>query len=383
MQNNQASAATAAPAPAPALNTVRLLHSGRDYFPALLGAIRAARRSVRLETYIFAKDPTGLALKDALFDAHAKGVQIDLTLDGFGSGEYGRQLVAQCRAAGIQARVYRPKRWWQAGLSPKLLRRLHRKLAVIDDEIGFVGGINILDDHNHSPHEDASLGPRFDFAAQFRGAMVHQIAAAMSERAPRTESLRQLWSQPVALVLRDNVSHRHTIEKMYLKLLASAKQEVWLANAYFVPGYKLRRAIVAATQRGVQVNLLLQGRQEYFLQHHATQALYGQLLAAGVHIYEYTASFLHAKVAVVDNKRATVGSSNIDPFSFLLAQEANALVNDRAFASELTKALQSASTQAAKAISPQAARPLVSRSVDWLAYGVLRLGLLVAVGERY
>jgi cardiolipin synthase A/B len=363
--------------------SLRLLHSGREFFPALLAAIHGAQHSVYIETYIFSNDATGHAVRDALFAAHERGVQIQLTIDGFGSGEYGRELIAQCLARGVAASIYRPKRWWQAGLSAKLLRRLHRKLAVIDEHIAFVGGINILDDYNHAPHQDPTLGARFDFAAQFTGQSVVQVVQAMAQPALPSASLRQLWDKPVALVLRDNGYHRHTIQKLYLKLLASAKHEVWLANAYFVPGYKLRRALVAAVHRGVQVNLLLQGRQEYFLQHHATQALYGQLLAAGVVIYEYQASFLHAKVAVADGQRATVGSSNIDPFSLLLAREANVLVNDDAFAKELQTALQAACMNDAKRMNPQLPRPLLRRCVDWAAYGVLRLGLLVAVRQRY
>jgi cardiolipin synthase A/B len=365
------------------VDTIQLLHSGRDFFPALLAAIQGAQRSIRLETYNFANDATGNAVRDALLAAAARGVRIHITIDGFGSGEDGRAVVKQFLDAGIQAQIYRPKRWWQAGLSPKLLRRLHRKLSVFDDTTAFVGGINILDDLNHAPHIDSTLGPRFDFAVRLMGSMVAQVAYAMTQPHSKPQPLRALWEKPVALVQRDNLSNRNTIQKLYLKLLASAKHEVWLANAYFVPSYKLRRAIIAARKRGVEVNLLLQGRQEYFLQHHATQALYGQLLDAGVNIYEYTASFLHAKVAVVDATRATVGSSNIDPFSLMLAKEANVYINDVAFADELQTALQTACSNAAQRVNPQVPRPLLRRSLDWLAYGVLRLGLFVAVRQRY
>ena len=363
--------------------TIKLLHSGREYFPALLDAINGAKNSIRLETYNFANDATGNAVRDALLAAKLRGVSIHITIDGYGSGDDGRAVVARFAKAGINASIYRPKRWWQAGLSPKLLRRLHRKLSVFDDEIAFVGGINILDDHNHFPHVDTALGPRFDFAIRFTGEMVEQVALIMQSPSSKPLLLRTLWSKPVALVQRDNVYNRNTIQKLYLKLLATAKHDVWLANAYFVPGYKLRRAIIAAAHRGVHVNLLLQGRQEYFLQHHATQALYGQMLAAGVIIYEYQASFLHAKVAVVDAKRATVGSSNIDPFSLMLAREANAFLNDEAFAQELKQALQNACANQAMRISPQTHRPLLRRCLDWAAYGVIRLGLFVAVRRRY
>jgi cardiolipin synthase len=364
-------------------DTIQLLHSGRDYFPALLAAIHAAKHVIRLETYNFANDATGNAVRDALLAAAQRGVSIDVTIDGFGSAEDGRAVVKHFLDAGIQAQIYRPKRWWQAGLSPKLLRRLHRKLSVFDDTTAFVGGINILDDLNHAPHVDLTLGPRFDFAVKFTGSMAAQVTQVMTQPRSKPLPLRSMWAKHLALVQRDNVFNRNTIQKLYLKLLASAKHEVWLANAYFVPGYKLRRAIIAARQRGVQINLLLQGRQEYFLQHHATQALYGQLLDAGVHIYEYTASFLHAKVAVVDGIRATVGSSNIDPFSLLLAKEANIYVHNEAFARELQAALETACITCARKINPQAPRSLAWRCVDWLAYGVLRLGLFVAVRQRY
>jgi cardiolipin synthase A/B len=364
-------------------STFQLLHSGREYFPALLAAIDGAKHRIMIETYNFANDPTGHAVRDALLAARARGVEIHVTIDGFGGGQDGRSVAAQLRAVGINASIYRPKRWWQAGLSPKLLRRLHRKLSVFDQDVAFVGGINILDDLNHSPHIDSSLGPRFDFAVRLTGEMVAQVAKTMQSTSSAPSSLRQLWGQTVALVQRDNVYHRNAIQKMYLKMLASAKQEVWLANAYFVPGIKLRRALVAAAQRGVRVNLLLQGRKEYFLQHHATQALYGHLLDAGVNIYEYTASFLHAKVAVVDAERATVGSSNIDPFSLMLAKEANALIHDAGFSKNLQTAIQTACLKDARRISPQAPRPLFRRCLDWAAYGVIRLGLFVAVRGRY
>jgi cardiolipin synthase A/B len=386
------------PSPSPSLN-LTLLHSGRDYFPALLAAINAAQHSIRLETYNFANDPTGRAVRDALLAARRRGVDVHVTVDGFGSGDDGRSVVALLAAAGIHAHIYRPKRWWQAGLSPKLLRRLHRKLSVFDDTIAFVGGINVLDDHNHTPHTDSTLGPRFDFAvrcssraegssalgagASQRDAsdVVGQIARAMKRPGSKPPTLRTQWGKPAALVQRDNLHNRRSIEKMYLKLLASAKQEVWLANAYFVPGRKLRRALLDCRRRGVAVNLLLQGRQEYLLQHHATQALYGQLLSAGVTIYEYTASFLHAKVASIDGLHATVGSSNIDPFSLMLAREANLLVNDASFATELQTALQTAAHQAAQLVNPQAPRPVWQRGLDWAAYGLIRLGQAVAVGR--
>ena len=157
---------------------LQLLHGGADYFPALIAAIDSAQQSVRLETYIFANDPSGNAVRDALLRATQRGLRVSVLIDGYGSGDYGRELIAQLKSAGADASIYRPQRFWQSGLSPSLLRRLHRKLCVVDNHTAFVGGINILDDHNHAPHDGANLGPRFDFALRITGSLVHAVEAA-------------------------------------------------------------------------------------------------------------------------------------------------------------------------------------------------------------
>jgi cardiolipin synthase len=183
-----------------------------------------------------------------------------------------------------------------------------------------------------------------------------------------------------ALLLRDNVRHRRTIERAYLEAFDSARQDILIANAYFLPGRRFREALRALAQRGVRVRLLLQGRVEYRLQHYAQQALYGQLLAAGVQIHEYLPSYLHAKVAVVDSHWATVGSSNIDPFSLLLAREANVAVHDPDFVSQLRSQLEQAI--AADSVPIDAAtfarRGWLRRGLNWIAFGVVRAMTAVA-----
>ena len=134
-----------------------------------------------------------------------------------------------------------------------------------------------------------------------------------------------------AFLVRDNFRHRRDIETAYMRAIEQAKSEIILAHAYFLPGLDFRHALINAAGRGVRVVLLLQGRVEYFLQHYASRALYGNFLDAGIEIYEYRKSFLHAKVAVIDGHWATVGSSNIDPFSLLLSREANVVVDDEEF----------------------------------------------------
>jgi cardiolipin synthase len=178
-------------------------------------------------------------------------------------------------------------------------------------------------------------------------------------------------------VQRDSVRHRRDIEQAYLQAIFDARAEIILANAYFLPGRAFRKALKSAATRGVRVVVLLQGRVEYWLQHHATRELYGELLAAGIEIYEYQASFLHAKVAVVDSEWATVGSSNIDPFSLFLAKEANLVVRDAGFARQLRASLLEEIGQCAGRIQTQQV-DLFSRALSRVSYALIRwaIGLL-------
>jgi len=272
------------------------------------------------------------------------------------------------------------------------LRRLHRKLAVADGRVAFVGGINIIDDLG-ALHPET---PRYDYAVRVEGPLLAPIQA----------SVRQLWSlvawagfrrrlrlppaaaavaEPcgtmrAAFLIRDNLRHRRDIEEAYLEAIGQAQDEIILANAYFLPGLRFRRSIMEAAARGVRIIILLQGRVEYALQHYATQALYGALLDGGVRIFEYHRSFLHAKVAVVDGVWATVGSSNIDPFSLLLAREANIAISDPGFAAELRASLEAAMQAGARELRREDWRrkSWLSRLTSWLAYGLVRLMIGVA-----
>jgi cardiolipin synthase A/B len=186
------------------------------------------------------------------------------------------------------------------------------------------------------------------------------------------------------LVLRDNLSHRTEIERAYLKAIGESRQEIIIANAYFLPGAKLRNALIHAAKRGVKVQLLLQGKYEYFMQYHAARPVYGSLLAAGIEIHEYAPSYLHAKVAVIDGLWATVGSSNLDPLSLLLAREANIVVQDKDFADSLRGRLIKAMQTEGKQINADefAHRPFAQRIRDRIAFALMRTGLWL-IGKRY
>jgi len=174
--------------------------------------------------------------------------------------------------------------------------------------------------------------------------------------------------------VRDNIRHRRDIEQAYLEAIGRARTEILIANAYFLPGLAFRRALFNAAARGVRVTLFLQGKVEYLLQHYATRALYGSLLDAGVEIYEYHKSFMHAKVAVIDRHWATVGSSNIDPFSLLLAREANVVIEDQAFAWDLRSDVMTAIADGAVQIRRERwqDQPRTTRLATWCCYELVR-----------
>ncbi len=367
-------------------NQVTLLRNGTEYFPALEAAIDSAGQEVYLQTYIFDPDNTGMRIADALKRAAIRGVVVCVLLDGFGCKDMPPAFVQDMRQAGVGVLIYRPK------ISPwtfrrQRLRRLHSKLIVVDGRIAFVGGINIIDDLNTPDHTP----PRIDYAVSVEGPLLVAMRASARRlwRSVAWASLRHLdaarlpvehdkpGNMRAAFVVRDNVWHRRDIEKAYLAAIEEAKSEIVIANSYFLPGIRFRRALIAARKRGVRVILLLQGRVEYLLVDYAAHALYQKFLAAGIEIYEYQTSFMHSKAAVIDQYWATVGSSNIDPFSLLLARESNIVVEDASFAAELRKDIQKSMDMGASLLSADDWQrvPMIRHFISWLIYGLMRVAL--------
>jgi cardiolipin synthase len=367
-------------------NRITLLRNGSEYFPALESAIDRAQHEVHLETYIFEYDATGIRISEALKRAARRGVTVRLLLDGFGSQNLPQEAIQNLLNTGVQVLIFR-KEISPFRLRRNRLRRMHRKLAVVDASIAFVGGINVIDDLNHPE----PLLPRFDFAISIEGPLQKQlmlatkhlwkvVAIARLKRWVKHNETPYLTIQPSgnqrgALVIRDNFRHRHDIEEVYLHAITNACSEIIIANAYFLPGINLRHALSDAARRGLRVVLLLQGRIEYHLQHYATLALFGSLLDAGIEIYEYHKSYLHAKVAVIDRRWSTVGSSNIDPFSLLLAREANVIVDDELFANQLRFCLENAMVEESTRVLQEKWKDQswISRTMSWVSYYIVRV----------
>jgi cardiolipin synthase len=396
---------------------VKLLKGSAEFFPELIRAIDAARSHIQLETYIFNFYGEGALVAAALERAGIRGLRVWVVVDGVGTPQLSDDWRVRFDKAGVEWRIYSPLGTLGL-LIPSRWRRLHRKLCVIDGQLAFCGGINILDDL-YDPQYGPLQAPRFDFAVSATGALVQQVQEACTRLWWRLQAVRHVrqqnfpeafssfkaaglhfpwlhnahasekkWVAKAGLLLRDNVLYRSQIEKAYLKAIGTARHEIVIANAYFLPGQKLRQALVLAAQRGVKVQLLLQGRYEYFMQYHAVRPVYRQMLGAGIEIYEYTQSFLHAKVAVIDADHekpwATVGSSNLDPFSLLLAREANVVVADGHFAKQLHEALNQAIQSDSLRVMPQTLkqRSQLLRALDWVAFALMRFAIWLT-GKRY
>lgn len=383
---------------------IDLLEGGAEFFPALVAAIDQAEKSILIETYIFGSDPTAVRIARALADASMRGVKVRCIIDGFGTRELKGEVRDIIDSSQVRLETYRPE---PARLSfdRQRLRRMHRKLVVVDGEHIFVGGINLIDDMHDIRHGILDA-PRFDFAVRVSGPMVasaHLTANRLwwelrfinsSLRKPRPSGaepengsvyvmptivrsvISRVGDKRAMLIFRDNFRHRHTIERWYLQAIRAATKDIVIANAYFLPGVRFRRALIDAVKRGVRVRLLLQGKVDYKMQYLATQALYDRLLSEGVEVIEYQASFLHAKVAVIDNL-ATVGSSNIDPFSLLLAREANVVIDDPGFAANLRSRLETAINNGGRVLKLQEhrGRPFWQRVKNWFAFILLRLAV--------
>jgi cardiolipin synthase len=370
-------------------NQLSLLHQGEQFFPALISACDRALSEIYIETYIFALDPTGLRVKAALLRAVRRGVSVQLVVDWLGTGDDTiAQLRAELEPAGVRLLVFNP--WFQRGIV-----RMHRKIAVIDQRIAFLGGLNINDDWIT---DDGSAEPlpaaRWDFAVSVSGPLVQTIHAEvlaqwqrLGPRPLRTRlesfrqyvSSRQAWRAvevaEAAFVVRDNLRNRKAIQRALLQALGRARSSALLVTPYFAPGRKLRKAMVHAAQRGVEVVLLI-GVGQFAMQDAVAQSFYPRLVRAGVRIVEYRRTQLHGKLAVIDGEWATVGSSNFDGLSLFVNHEANIVVRDVGFAASLQGMIRAAVAEGVTITDDDVARLSLPRRLwNRFAYGLYRVVL--------
>ncbi|HMB58098.1 MAG TPA: cardiolipin synthase [Arenimonas sp.] len=320
---------------------VQLLVDGGATYDALLAAIAAASHHVHLEYYIFEPDRTGTLLRDALIERARAGVTVRLLLDALGSSHISERFLAPLRAAGVEVGFFHRIRWRLRGLwQPKLNLRSHRKIVIVDGRVGFTGGINITDDEN----ERFNAAAYHDLHLRMDGEAVRWLQLAFLEdwtyacsRVPKDEGL---WPEQDAGAIAAQVlpagpdSPWETIHRTLLAAIGQAKRRVWLATPYFVPGEAARMALTSAALRGLDVRLLVPERSDSRLVTAAARSYFGELMAAGVRVFEYP-RMLHTKALLVDDDTCVLGSSNFDNRSFRLNFELCVLFEDKGVAGAL------------------------------------------------
>jgi cardiolipin synthase len=273
--------------------SITLLDGGTATFGRMLAAIRCAQRAIHLEVYSMSSTGIGAAFMTALANAARRGVKVQLVLDAWGTAHPGR-IAGTLRQSGCHVQIYNPLRLGFVGR----FRRNHRKLLLVDERVAFIGGINLSDE----------AGEWADVAVELRG-------PACVSLAHRLRHLPRELGDPAVRILLSDLGGGRRLRKRYIKAFGAARSRVLLAHSYFLPDRGLLRSMTAAARRGVAVTLLVPGRSDVPLARAATALAYRKLLAAGVRIFEWTDSILHAKLGVFDGERLLVGSFNLDPYS--------------------------------------------------------------------
>lgn len=345
-----------------------LFVEGDELYDAMVTSIAAARQRVDLETYIYAGDPVGWRIGNALAAAARRGVLVRLLVDAAGSlFRFSRGLETFLQQNGVTVRWF--GRWsWRR---PRhFFRRNHRKLLAVDGREAYVGGFNI---HRESSRASSGDGRWRDTQVRMEGPLAAEAAALFD----------QFWAGDLAwapsfvggsgdrLVPNHSRICRHQMRCLYLRLLRSAERRLYLTTPYFVPDHRTQRELIRAAARGVDVRLLLPGKSDVPVTQWAARAAYRTLLSGGVRIFEYQPRVLHAKTAVGDGVVATVGTANLDYRSLLVNYELNLFSASRGLCAELEAQFLADVTDSEEVTARRwAARPwtgVIAESVGWLA----------------
>ncbi len=320
-------------------NHVTVLRDGARTYPAMLEAIRHAREYIHLETYILVADRTGRRFGEALIERARAGVDVRLLYDSLGSIGLATEFVAELQHAGVRTAEYNPIAPWRPRFA--LNQRDHRKILVVDGRIGFTGGLNISDDY--AAVEDGGVGWH-DMHCKIEGPAVTELARLFRRTWIRAggdafplieqradESVVSLDTALARILGNEGRRRRTPIRRVYLHAIRRAHKTIAITNAYFIPDRGIRRALVNAVRRGVQVRVVVPSRSDVPAVQWATRHLYARLLKAGVKVYEWTGRMVHAKTAVIDEVWSTIGSSNLDYRSLKVNLEVVAIIIDRTF----------------------------------------------------
>lgn len=321
-------------------NKITTLTNGDEFFPAMLGAIQAARHTINFETFIYWEGRIGRQFAEALSNCARAGVEVRVLLDWLGANKLDPESIDLMKGAGVQILRYHPLRWYNIH---RVNNRTHRKLLIVDGTVGFTGGAGIADQWMGNAQDPDHWR---DSHFRLEGPVVAQCQAAFMDNWLKTQSRvlhSHLYFPPIApaghkqaqMAISSPAEGSESLRLMYLLTIASAKQNIRIATAYFVPDNLSIRMLTDACRRGVQVEIIVPGKHiDTDVTRRASRSCWGPLLKAGVRIYEYERTMYHCKVMIVDEQWTSVGSANFDNRSFRLNDEANLNIYDADFAGE-------------------------------------------------
>ena len=327
-------------------NKVTDLQNGDQIFPAMLDAIASAQRTITFETYIYWSGDIGQKFADALAERARAGVKVKVMLDWAGSIKMEDALLEEMQSAGVEVHQYRPLRWYNLG---RLNNRTHRKLLVVDGKIGFTGGVGIADQWEGDAQD---VDHWRDMHFRIEGPAVSQIQAAFNDNWIKTTgvvlngedyfpALPHAGDMDAHMFIASPAGGSESMHLMYLMAIAAAEHSIDLQAAYFVPDELMLNALKAARHRKVRVRIILPGEHtDSDSVRLASKAQWGELLLAGVEIYEYQPTMMHNKLLIVDKVMTSVGSTNFDERSFRLNDEASLNIYDPAFAAHMTEVFE-------------------------------------------
>jgi cardiolipin synthase len=367
-------------------NRVTLLHDGEQAFPAMLEAIAEAKREILLEMYWFASDTVGQEFADALVAKAQAGVQVRVIYDAVGSIQSDGRMFSRLRDAGCEVEQYNPIAPWRARFRIGVVNnRDHRKLLIVDRQVGFTGGVNLGDEW--APESAGGAGWRDD-TVRIEGPAVEQMGgifdygwlriveplAAGRPRFQHPVDTGDGQGSRVRVLANHYFRERRAIRQAYLRQIQSAERSVCITNSYFVPDGRIRRVLAQAVNRGAEVRVIVPGKSDVPLVRHAARKLYGRLLEAGIQLYEWQGSILHSKTAVIDRRWCTVGTYNLDSRSLRFNLEVVAAVEDAAVAGAMEDRFNQ-DLEHAKPVSYEEwrRRPLHVRMLDDFFYRFHRL----------
>ncbi|MEY4660784.1 MAG: hypothetical protein RLZZ42_736 [Bacteroidota bacterium] len=361
-------------------NKTSLIRGGNDYFSLMNKLIQESVKSIQLQVYILEADETGYTVVRNLINAAEKGVQVQVLLDGYASGNLTSTVISEMREAGIKLRFFEPI---LKGGNFYFGRRLHHKVLVCDGKYGLVGGINISDRYNDMPGIPAWL----DFAVFIEGEVVFELHKLCNQLYARKNSdiieldrqqiMQEGWQRlncAVRIRRNDWVMNKNQISATYMDFLRKAQDEIIIMSSYFIPSNFFRHNIIKAVNRGVKIKLILAGISDVGIAKDAERYLYRWALQHGIELYEYSKHVLHGKVAICDRKIVSIGSYNINDLSALASIELNMDVDQREFASRVREVFQSIIDNDCSPVTSKNGIKwnLLTKTYHWISYAFVR-----------